>query len=85
MMAEKQPVPAALQGPGVVAEEDESDLDQGDDEPADEKAVEYAKLRRYINNGKHLKRPFESDILTPMEIAYEVGHAEDAPFWKGYP
>ena len=82
MMAEKQPIPEQLRPPGLVAEDDESAMDVGEDEAVDEKAVEYAKLRRYIANGKHLKRPFESDVLTPMEIAWEAGKAQDTPFRK---
>jgi hypothetical protein len=55
----------------------------------DAKALEIDRLRRYAAKGKHLKRPFTSDILTPIEIlgviADEVGNAPDAPFWQGYP
>ena len=67
------------------AEEDDSDLET--DETESDKALELAKLRRYIKNGKHLKRSFTSDILTPLEIAGEVGKAPDAPFldWESYP
>ena len=67
---------------------DETDVEEGEDT----RAIEIARLRRYASKGKHLKRPFTSDILTPLEIsgviAEEVGKASDAPFrdsWEGYP
>ena len=73
MMAEKQPVPEALQ-PTFGPEEDADELEPKDDEEPEEKAVELGRLRRYIGKGKHLKRSFQSDILTPMEI--------DMAIWK---
>jgi hypothetical protein len=55
----------------------------------DAKSTEIARLKSYAKKGKHIKRPFTSDILTPYEIALitaeEVGTAQDAPFWEGYP
>jgi hypothetical protein len=87
LMAEedKQPIPPQLQ-PSFTPEpeEQEEERDEGDE---DEKALELARLRRYVKNGTHQKRPFASDILTGAEIATEVGAAQDAPFlgWQGYP
>ena len=36
------------------------------------KAIELGKLRRYVKAGKHHKRPFTSDVLTPLEISTVV-------------
>ncbi len=55
------------------------------------RAEELRRLRAFAKSGKYLRRPFESDILTPTEIAEtikEVAAGQDAPFrldWQGYP
>jgi hypothetical protein len=63
---------------------------QGEPMPEAEKAAELRRLKTFIDNGTHLKRPFLSDILTSKEIhktMAEVGAAHDAPFleWTQYP
>ena len=69
--------------PGVndVTPPDEADTDEGQEL----KAAELVKLRRFVSKGNHLKRPFQSDILTSDEIA-EVVKSQDAPFpFESYP
>lgn len=78
--------PEAQNAP-AVGREPEDAIDELQDDLGEAKALEMAKLRRYVARGKHLERPFVSDILTPDEIAKEVGSAAYAPFryWQGYP
>ena len=89
LMAEKQPIPEQLAptiSPEPDAESDDMEMDDGDE---NQKAVEVGRLKRYVKAGKHLKRPFESDVLTPIEVLYytEEAAGQDAPFpdWQGYP
>jgi len=64
-------------------QQEEAEETRGED---DEKRLELVRLRRFVDNGKHLKRSFESAILSSDEIAQEVRQAPDAPFrWESYP
>lgn len=55
--------------------------------PDEDNAIdaEIRKLRKFIKRNGHLKRPFESDILTIEEIEHytllETGNASDSPFY----
>jgi hypothetical protein len=92
-LEDKERVAAAAEAAQGMAgsEHDAQATESSDPDSTSTKAVnkvlEYAQLRRFIKKGTHLKRPFTSDVLTPLEIAEEVGKAPDAPFldWESYP
>lgn len=70
---------AVLPESETAAEGGESDgtmIDEGVDEDDGLKAVELRKLRHFIRAGKHHKRPFHSDVLTPKEIQGEIARHE---------
>ncbi len=65
---EETPVmPPTQPAPATAVAQEEDDTEPGDDDDAT-KAAELRRLRQYVKKGKHHKRPFTSDILTPAEI-----------------
>lgn len=81
----------AYQPPATQQGQEQPDMEarQEQQPPMSEaKAAEIGKLRRFIASGGHLKRPFHSDVLTPLEIdgimMQEGAFSPDAPF-QGYP
>lgn len=72
------PKPVML--PSVLPAPSEPEPDSEPAEDDNDKSIERARLRRWIKNGKHLKRAFHSDVLTLLEIEREVDKFQDAPF-----
>jgi hypothetical protein len=58
--------PGGRPGGDPGAEPGESE--PAEDEPSEDKAIELARLRRYVRKGNHHRRAFTSDILTLNEI-----------------
>ncbi len=83
-MRERIFLPAAISGVGISGGEFGEDAEEETSDNADDmKALEMGRLRRYVKKGKHLKRPFQSDILTLTEIE-GVSFGQDASF-QSYP
>lgn len=76
----------AAQVVGLDIGNTESPAPPDDDPDGDMVAEEMRRLRRFIESGKHKKRPFKSDILTPQQIESEVAKSQGAPFrkWSNY-
>ncbi|MFQ5434614.1 MAG: phage portal protein [Anaerolineae bacterium] len=78
-------LPKPSQRPKVDNQDEETDgADAGLNDVLNMRSAEMRRLKAFVKNGKHKKRPFQSDILTKAEIA-EVIADQDAPFLKAGP
>jgi hypothetical protein len=73
-------LPTVARAPATTTPNEGGAMDDAGSATDTAKAAELVRLRRYVKNGSHEKRPFKSDILTQAEIAAEVASRHDAPF-----
>jgi hypothetical protein len=67
LMADEPPI--NVQRPNITPEQEEQEEARDESEKESDKIMALAQLGRWVKHGNHLKRPFQSDILTKQEIA----------------